>query len=86
MCAFCGTHRADLAQRQLEVRRVAEEYTLLKALYLSSGNASSESVPVDNALVVFCIDVSGSSKPLHPTLVALVVNCCLITSGAQAES
>ena len=60
-CVFCGTlNDTQFSQDQLHVFTAAEEYTLIQGPQFSSIHSAQ-----DRALVVFCIDISGSSKSLE---------------------
>jgi hypothetical protein len=63
-CFFCGTHHYALPQDQLGVRRNIEEYTLVRESATLPMEAMLDMPNLeDKALVVFCVDISGSSKP-----------------------
>lgn len=71
-CFFCGTSNSHIPQEQLHVRRAAEEYTLVQGIQISSNNAANMmplSYTVDKGLVVFCIDISGSSKSFERCII-----------------
>lgn len=66
-CFFCGTHHSSLPESQLQTRRAAEEYNLVQGM--STGDALPKGAATsiirhdnDQGLVVFCVDISGSSK------------------------
>ena len=64
-CVFCATPNDTEFARELPIFRAAEEYTLIQGSRRShdkAANINSVYNADDRALVVFCIDVSGSSK------------------------
>jgi len=63
-CFFCGTYHATLPEDQLKMRRATEEYTLVQGMEAPKVGIAPTTVSHldDKGLVVFCVDISGSSK------------------------